>query len=1148
MSDLSERLANLSPEKRELLLRLLQKETGDIQKKQTKTELPIVVSVPEDRHKPFPLNDIQQAYWIGRNSSFELGGVSCHIYFEIESGNLYIKRLQFALQRLIERHDMLRAVILPDGRQQILEEIPPYELKIQDLRGQPPEQAAAQLEAVRSEMSHQVLPCDKAPMFEFRASLLDNQLVRLHVSLDVLVGDARSFGILFDELHQIYENPDTVLQPLGLSFRDYILAAAKLQDTELYRSSKEYWLKRLPTLPPAPELPLAMNPGAVRKVRVRRRSERIESEEWSRLKRRAAKAGLTPSVLLLAAYAEVLGLWSKNPRFTINLTLFNRLPLHPQINDIIGDFTSVTMLEVDTSAEPTFNSRARHLQKQLWADMDHRYFGGVQVVRELARQKGNSHGAAMPVVFTSVLSDQVKNESPKSTPGMWNFIYGITQTPQVWLDNMVAEEAGELVIIWDAVEDLFHAGLLDDMFGAYCGLLQRLADEEGSWQESSSAMARRLLPPAQLEQRRSVNRTESPITDDLLHSLFYKQALERPEQTAVITPNRTLNYRELQGRANQVAHWLRQRGACPNSLVAVVMEKGWEQVVGVLGILTSGAAYLPIDATLPRERLEYILEHGQVSLVLTQSWHDQDIDWPADIRRLCVDQANQLDLNISSLEPVQKPEDLAYVIYTSGSTGQPKGVVIDHRGAVNTILDINQRFRVKPDDRVLALSALNFDLSVYDIFGLLAAGGTIVMPEAYSELDPNHWADLVVKHGVTMWNTVPTLMQMLVEHLTGISENLSESLRLVMMSGDWIPVDLPDRIRNMAADIEVVSLGGATEASIWSILYPIERFEPSWKSIPYGRPMVNQSFHVLNDALAPCPVWVPGQLYIGGIGLAKGYWRDEEKTRNSFITVPKTGERLYRTGDLGRFLPDGNIEFLGREDFQVKIRGHRIELGEIETALLQHPRVQSSVVTAVGDERANKRLVAYVVPVQEAGSGYQEDNNSPAAMLAISPPSSISTVGGTITDELREFLRGKLPEYMVPAIFLFLDTLPLSANGKVDRKALPKPELGTSYGEGYLAPRTDIERSIAEVWKELLNQERVGVHDDFFELGGDSLLATQVMSRINQLFNLKLPLRRLFEARSVQAFADLIETVLWAEKCRPDAGADQLEDREIIDI
>jgi amino acid adenylation domain-containing protein len=1153
MTDLSRRVAELSPEKRELLLRRLQEAGGNVPRTQMKTKLPTVIPAPKERYEPFPLTDIQQAYWIGRGSSFDLGGVSCHIYCEIEFQNLDVERLQLALRRMIDRHEMLRAIFLPDGRQQILEQIPPYELRVLDLRGQSPEQVAPRLEAVRSEMSHQVLPTDRAPMFEFRASLLDNQWTRLHVSLDVLVSDARSFGILFGELQQVYENPEIILPPLDLSFRDYVLATTHLENSGLYLRSKEYWLKRVTSLPPAPELPFATNPSAVKKVRFGRRNARINSESWRLLKSRATKAGLTPTVLLLAAYSEVLGLWAKNPRFTINLTLFNRLPLHPQVNEIIGDFTSVTMLEVDTTEQPTFRARARHLQQQLWADMDHRYFGGVQVLRELSKQLGDHHGAAMPIVFTSLLADQENNKSANRTFWVWSGVYDITQTPQVWLDYAALEDAGELAVRWDSVEELFPAGMLDDMFDAYCRLLRRLADEEESWQESRYTMASKLVPPAQLEQRNAINTTESLLTTDLLHSFFFEQAVQRPDQIAVITPKRTLSYREVQNLANRAAHWLRQRGADPNSLVAVVMEKGWEQVVGVLAVLASGAAYLPIDAKLPKERLAYILDHGQVSLVLTQSWHDENIDWPAGIQRFCVDQTDQSGLNESSLEAVQKPGDLAYVIYTSGSTGLPKGVMIDHRGAVNTILDINQRFQVKPGDRVLALSALNFDLSVYDIFGLLAAGGTIVMPEAFSELDPNHWAELMVKHGVTMWNTVPALMQMLTEHLAGQSENLSESLRLVMMSGDWIPVDLPDRIKNMAASVKVVGLGGATEASIWSILYPIETVEASWTSIPYGRPMTNQSFHVLNEAMAPCPLWVPGQLYIGGIGLAKGYWRDEEKTRSSFIKHPQTGERLYRTGDLGRYLPDGDIEFLGREDFQVKIRGHRIELGEIEAALIQHPKVLASVARAVGDMRENKRLVAYIVPVQEPVSGSQKDKKPPATneqaiSLTKSSAAQPSIADGAIAEELREFLRGKLPEYMVPAVFVLMDALPLSANGKVDRKALPEPDMGTAFAKEYVAPRTDTERTLAEIWKEVLKQGQVGVHDDFFEVGGDSLLATQAMSRINRLFNTHIPLRKLFEVRKLEALAQFFDLSLWNTGDKTKDNIFGNEEREVFEL
>jgi amino acid adenylation domain-containing protein len=544
-------------------------------------------------------------------------------------------------------------------------------------------------------------------------------------------------------------------------------------------------------------------------------------------------------------------------------------------------------------------------------------------------------------------------------------------------------------------------------------------------------------------------------------------------------------------------------GARPNKLVAVVMEKGWEQVVAVLGTVASGAAYLPIEAGLPKERLWYLLDHGQVEFILTQSRVDERVEWPAGPRRLCIDSDDFSGTDDTPLEPVQGPEDLAYVIFTSGSTGLPKGVMIDHRGAVNTIVDINTRFGVGSGDRVLALSSLSFDLSVYDVFGTLAAGGTIIMPSATETRDPSRWAQWIAQEGVTIWNSVPALMSLLVEYAAGHSAPPScSSLRLVLMSGDWIPVNLPDQVRTQIADAQIISLGGATEASIWSIIYPIDAVDPGWQSIPYGRPMVNQQFHVLNGALVPCPVWVPGELYIGGVGLAKGYWRDEEKTRNSFITHPQSGERLYRTGDLGRYLPDGNIEFLGREDSQVKLRGYRIELGEIQFHLQQCQGVEACTIAVREDEPGEKRLVAYVVPK----TGVEFDSS-----------------------ELRDRLRRQLPEYMVPSAFVPLERLPLTANGKVDRKALPIPtRAATRASSAVTVPRDALEQQMTKLWEKTLRVRPVQLNDDFFDLGGDSLVAMRLISQIRKLTGRDLPLATLLQAPTVGALAELLRTDGWS--------------------
>jgi amino acid adenylation domain-containing protein len=653
----------------------------------------------------------------------------------------------------------------------------------------------------------------------------------------------------------------------------------------------------------------------------------------------------------------------------------------------------------------------------------------------------------------------------------------VSQTPQVWLDHQVMEEGGALVFNWDAVEALFPDGLLDAMFAAYCGLLEQLAVEEEAWTAADLGV----VPDEQLERRAEVNATASPVSSGLLHTLFEGQAAQRGDRVAVAWAGGTLTYGELDERSNRVGRWLRERGAAPNQLVALVMEKGWEQVVGALGVLKSGAAYLPIDPGLPEERVRYLLENGDVQLVLTREREVERVAWPEGVTCLSVDGETLAETEAGRLETVQGPEDLAYVIYTSGSTGQPKGVMIDHRGAVNTILDVNARFGVGAEDGVLALSRLSFDLSVYDVFGLLAAGGRVVIPGAGEARDPGSWAGLMAQEEVTVWNTVPALMEMLVEYLEGRGERLPEGLRLVLMSGDWIPVGLPDRIKRLGQEVTVISLGGATEASIWSILYPIEEVEGEWKSIPYGKPMLNQQFHVLDEGLEACPEWVTGELYIGGVGLARGYWKDAVKTEARFIEHPRTGERLYRTGDLGRYLPDGNIEFLGREDLQVKVQGYRIELGEVEAALERHPAVRTGVVAAVGEQRGRRRLVGYVV------------EETP-----------------TTDEALREHLLESLPEYMVPGAFVRLESLPLTPNGKVDRRALPAHDPAQCEGKRFVAPRTPIEEDLAEIFGRILGVEQVGIYDNFFELGGDSVLATQLVSQVRQAFGIDLPLSAMF--------------------------------------
>ena len=525
-------------------------------------------------------------------------------------------------------------------------------------------------------------------------------------------------------------------------------------------------------------------------------------------------------------------------------------------------------------------------------------------------------------------------------------------------------------------------------------------------------MASLLLPPEQ--QRAPLQGAAAPIPPLLVQQLVGAQEPTAGERPAVVSSGRTLSHGELQRMAVGWGRKLRDLGARPNQLVAVVMEKGWEQIVAVLGVLHSGAAYLPIDAEVPRERLHYFLDNGRVSLVLTQSWLDASLAWPPNVRRLCVDTESEA-LDARPLEPAQGADDLAFVLFTSGSTGPPKGVMIAHRGLVNALAQTNQHFQVTAADRTLALTALHHDMSCFDMFGVLAAGGALVLPEASARRDPAHWLSLMRRERVTIWNSVPAMLDMLLEYAAARSERLPESLRLAFLGGDWIPLTIPSRLRTLGSGrgARVVSVGATTETTLWNIWYPVDEVDPSWKSIPYGRPIANTRYYILNDALVDCPTWVPGEMYCAGVGVAQGYWRDEERTRAKFLPHPRTGERLYRTGDLGRVLPDGNLEILGRADFQVKIQGQRIELGEIEWALGRHPEVRAAIAMAHDDPGGRKTLVGYVVP---------------------------QTAPGPSVEQLRSFLATLVPQHMVPTAFVTLDRLPMNGNGKVDRKALPRPK------------------------------------------------------------------------------------------------------------
>jgi amino acid adenylation domain-containing protein/thioester reductase-like protein len=1058
-----------------------------------------------NRNAPFALTEMQHAYWLGRDSSLDMGNVATHLYAEFDCPALDMGRLNDALCTMIRRHDMLRAVIGPDGMQRILPEVPAYRIEAVDATSASAAQAEAEVERVRAVLSHQVLRADTWPLFDIRATRLPGHRLRLHVSLDLLILDAWSIFIFFQEWRRIYDGEASALAPIDMSFRDYVLADQAAMQGERYRQSYAYWMDKVDNLPAAPVLPLRADPGARRAPRFSRRESRLDKARWAPLKSRARDVGLTPSGLLLALYAEVLARWSGSQAFTLNLTVGSRRQVHPHVNHLLGDFTSLILQQVDRQGDASFLDFALALQRDFLQNLDHAQVSGVTVLREWARRHGASMQAAMPVVFSSGLIWNGDVEVG-DLEQFGRKVYSVSQTSQVWLDHHVMELQGDLVFIWDAADAVFEDGVLDDMFAAYCGLIDTLAADDGFWRRASSVA----LPERTRRLRGAVNETHAATPDERLHAGFIRQARHAPDRTAVIAAERNLSYGELLAESAAVADWLLDEGVASAEPVAVVMRKGWEQIVAVLGTLMAGAAYLPVDADLPAKRQADLLAIGGVRHVLTQPdvLRAELAQGPWSVR--AVRAGGGAPFTARHEASLDAPRDeLAYVIFTSGTTGVPKGVMIDHAGAVNTVFHVNRLFGVDAGDRVLAVSSLSFDLSVYDIFGLLACGGALVIPDYRLGHDPVHWRDLLQRHGVTVWNSAPQLMRMLMDScLPGDGD--TALLRTVLLSGDFIPLDLPARIRARHADARVIGLGGATEASIWSIFYEVDAVSPDWRSIPYGKPLPNQTIHVLDGALAACPDHVAGRIHIGGTGLALGYWRDEVKTAAKFITHPHSGERLYDTGDLGRYLPDGNVVILGRSDGQIKIRGHRVELGEIESVLRQHPAVRYAVVVAGGGE--HRRLTAYVEP--QAG--------------AVDPAG------------LKAFLGERLPDYMVPRHIALLDKLPVSGNGKIDYKALPAVEETGDTASNRVLARNEAEQAILDVWSRVIPGVAFGVTDNFFELGGDSLLATQLVRELNAALPFGLEMHELFENLTIEALARLYAA-------RQEAGAPAPERQDGLD-
>jgi len=1021
------------------------------------------------RHEPFALTEVQRAYWMGQADGLPLHCGTTYL-IELDGVQVDLERFDKAWRTLWNRHDMLCACVDDDGRQYIPHEIPLVAIHIDS----PVADADAAQARIAACWRKRDRSRTRAPLHFVHAVPYAESRCRLGLFFDYLTLDGYSIKLLLGELVALYRNPLQAPAPPQLGFRDYV--TQWVPDATTQDEAERYWRERLDTLPPTAALPLACEPATLGQATFTRLHARLSASCWKCLREAAHHHGLTASVLLLTAYAHVLSQWSDGTAHTLNLTLFDRRDVHPDVHRILGDFTTLAPVAFDPQAQNDLLSCARDMQHRVAEVLEHRAISSIWVQRERARIIG-LQAASLPIVFTSTLglADDFFENLPTGFPDLADG--GLSETPQVWLDHQVYEHHGELLLSWDAVQGLFPEGMIDAMFGAYVGWLEQFSSEPQSWTQPLPS----LLPPVQRAVRDAVNTTYVPFTPRTLHLPVFVQAALHPERTALIdgTTGHQIDYGTIARRALQVAALLHREGVLAGDAVALTLPRGSEQVIAVLGILAAGACYVPIGINQPVARQERIHQRANIRYVLTDAHHIPTL-MPLVAKPIDIAEAASLS-PILTLTPCQ-PDDTAYVIFTSGSTGEPKGVEISHRAAANTLDDLNHRYVVNPDDRVLAVSALDFDLSVYDLFGLLGVGGVVVLLGEDGRRDATTWLQLVHEHQVTVWNSVPVLLDMLL--IAAESDGRRLPLRLAMVSGDWIGLDLPARLAHSTTSARFIAMGGATEAAIWSNICDVEVPLPEqWRSIPYGRPLSNQCYRVVNAQGHDCPDWVPGELWIGGAGIARGYRGDLRRTAECF--VEHDGRRWYRTGDMGRYWPNGALEFLGRRDRQVKLRGHRIELGEIEAALLVQPGVRQAVALVVGQP--------------------------PILMAAL--------VGDAIheTDALRTALHKLLPDYMVPAHWRQLDALPLSANGKVDYRALAEQLAETVLPASYEAPCDPLEQKLAELWAEVLGCERVSRHDDFFQMGGDSLRATRLVEllRRRRLVSADLSLRSVFAAPTV---------------------------------
>ncbi|HSK75058.1 MAG TPA: amino acid adenylation domain-containing protein, partial [Thermoanaerobaculia bacterium] len=1063
-------LANLPPDqKRALLARMLEERAA--------------------RPRQFPLSFAQQRLWF--IEQLEPGNAAYHVWQALRvHGPLDPGLLTGTLREIVRRHQTLRTTFEMTDDQPVQVVAPTGEpaLLVADFRGVPEERREE--EARRVGQAALQVPFDLAhgPLLRLFALRIEDGEVLLYMAMHHIISDGWSLGVWIEELAAIYgalaAGRPSPLPPLPLQYGDFAQWQRQRLAGERLESLIGWWRDRLAGAPAVLELPTDRPRPAVQSFRGSSVSFALPRELHERLAALAQEERATLFMVLLAGFQLLLSRYSRQEDVSVGTPTAGRD--REELEGLIGFFASMLVLRTDLSGDPVFLELLRRARETALSAFEHQEVPFEKLVEALQVARDPSH---TPLFQVELVLQNTPEPSLKAQNLTLSLLGAERETAKFDLLLEMFESPGGLFGVLEYNRDLFDRSTAARLTRHFERLLAAIAAAPGT------PISR--LPLLPEPERHQVLAEWNDTARDwsgfrTLQGMFEDRVREQPQAPAAAFEGESLTYRELNARANQLARHLRRLGVGPDVRVAVCLERSLDLVTALLGVLKAGGAYVPIDPDYPVDRRAFMLADSRAAALVTDSRWLADLP-PAGPRPVL------LDLDRARIKRERKTdpgggataESLAYVIYTSGSTGKPKGAMVHHGGIHNRLLWMQAAYGLTPADTVLQKTPFSFDVSVWEFFWPLLAGARLVLARPGGHRDNDYLAELIGRERVTVMHFVPSMLQAFLEE-----PDLSAcaSLRLVVASGEALPPELVERSARRLPGADLQNLYGPTEASVdvtsWGC-----RSVASPATVPIGRPIANTRIHLLDPALEPVPLGVPGELWIGGANVGRGYLDRPALTAERFGPDPfgAPGARLYRTGDLARLRADGEIEYLGRTDFQVKVRGFRIELGEIESSLARHPEVREAAVVVRDD--SGGQLVAYVVP------------------RGVAPGA----------EELRSFLSERLPGYMVPAFFVSLAALPLSPNGKLDRRALPAPERAAATGI-FTAPRTPAEKALAGIWGELLKVERVGLSDNFFDLGGDSIKAVRLVSRVNERLGADLRVQDIFKHQTVSALVERIAT------------------------